>query len=70
MTKLHLTKEQTEILLDAVEYRIGDLEEYLPSAFAELDYRGDEDSLDQLKATLSHLKAIAPWLDHQLNWEN
>ena len=70
MTTLHLTKEQTEILLDAVEYRIGDLEEYLPSACAELDYRGDEDGLESLKIAQNHLKAIATLLDHQLNWEN
>ena len=70
MPTLRLTKEQATLLLDAVESKMTDLNEYLPSAQAQADYRGDETGLEELQIALNHLKAIATLLDHQLNWES
>ena len=73
MTKMHtlqISTEQANMLLDTVEFRIDDLNDYLINARAAAAYRGDEIDLDGLKVSLNRLKDIATLLDHQINEEN
>ena len=70
MPNLLLTKEQAEILLDAVECRLDSLYEWMPEAHADVDYNGDETGLENLQVSINHLKGIATVLDQYINQEH
>jgi hypothetical protein len=69
MIRVTLSTTQAQTLLDALEARLNDLEEYLPSQYAALDYRGDATGLEELKNAALRLKSLAISLENELHKE-
>ena len=67
MISVTLSNEQAQAILEAIDFRIDDLEEeYLPNAYAELDYRGGETGVEELKIAIGRLKSLSVFFTNEL----